>query len=118
MIIYLSGPYSGLTDVNIQAAREIAIELWEKVFTVFTPHLNTARMEIDCKASYEQYIIGDLEILWGCDAVVMLPNWKESRGAKIEKGFAEHYGIKVCCYPDIPQYEVTPLFSRVKDYLE
>ncbi len=34
------------------------------------------------------YIIKDLWLLAGCKAVVFLPDWKESKGAKVEMFFA------------------------------
>jgi hypothetical protein len=102
MIVYLSGRYSGEIDRNINAARDVAVKLWDMGYTVFTPHLNTYHFEMDCKAKYEDYIAGDLEILARCDAMVLLDGWQESVGAKIEKEFAEKVKIPIYKYPNIP----------------
>ena len=102
MIIYIAGKYSGDTAQNIKAARVVAIELWEAGFAVFTPHLNTAGFELDCKASYTDYLAGGLEILAGCDALVLLPGWQESKGAAIECVFALVGGMPVYAWPDRP----------------
>ena len=37
----------------------------------------------------------DIKALLDCDTICMLPNWKESRGAKFEREVAIQCGIKV-----------------------
>jgi len=106
VILYLAGPYSGDIDANIQAARKIAIELWEAGYTVFCPHLNTAHFEIDCKCTYLEYLNGDMEILRRCDALVLMPTWESSKGAQTEKMLAEIHGISIYYYPDYPKLEL------------
>lgn len=42
------------------------------------------------------HIISDLWVLfWKCDKIYMLSNWEQSKGAKIEKRFAEWLGYDV-----------------------
>ncbi|MFA5398676.1 MAG: DUF4406 domain-containing protein [Methanogenium sp.] len=89
-LIYISGAYMGKDngqsiDRNIKLAREAAIEIWERGYTVICPHLNTQNFEKDCTCIYEDYLIGDCEIVKRCDGVFMLDNWKASNGASIEK---------------------------------
>ena len=95
MLIYTAGPYSGDIDANIAEARKWAILLWEAGHAVVCPHLNTAHMDKDCKASYEDYIAGDLKMVARCDAIFMLPNWEQSKGAKIEHAYALAHDIPV-----------------------
>jgi hypothetical protein len=93
IVVYISGKYSGKDydeiESNIKKVRETAIKLWELGYTVLAPHLNTYHFETDCKCSYQDYIDGDLTLLSRCDAILMLDNWEESTGAKIEKQAAE-----------------------------
>lgn len=103
MIIYISGKYSGNIEENIEIARKVAIELWEKGYSVVCPHLNTVHFELDCKCVYEDYINGDLEILARCDAIIMLQGWNGSNGATMEKEFAKSLGIPIYYYPELPQ---------------
>src|SRR5512135_3583318 len=103
MIVYISGKYSGDIDKNIAEARRVAIELWEKGFAVICPHLNTAHFEIDCKAKYEDYIKGDIEILSRCDALVVLKDWEDSRGSLKEITAAMRNRMPVYFYPDLPK---------------
>lgn len=106
MLIYIAGKYSADTDegitANIEAARKVAIELWEAGHIALCPHLNTAHFERDCNATYRQYIDGDLDMLSRCDAILMLPGWENSQGAKAEWGYAKELGMPIHLYPEIP----------------
>jgi hypothetical protein len=114
MLVYVSGKYTGEIDANITAARKVAIELWNTGHAVICPHLNTAHFEIDCAAHYDQYIAGDLNMISRCDALVMVPGWEDSKGANIEKEYAESLKIPVWLYPDLPALHVTELRSPVQ----
>lgn len=107
MIVYISGPYSPTPTSSIEnhiaTARRVAIEMWEGGYTTICPHLNTAHFEKDCKCDYDAYILGDLEILARCDAVVLLPGWRESVGAQEEASFAHEHGIPVYEHPVLPE---------------
>jgi hypothetical protein len=103
MIIYISGKYSGDIDNNIALARKVAIEVWERGHVALCPHLNTAHFEEDCDCSYDDYIKGDLLLIEGCDAILMLPGWQESQGAQVEYEYAEKLGLPMYHYPDIPE---------------
>jgi hypothetical protein len=111
MICYLAGPYRADTDEgvvdNITNARKVGIELWEKGYTAIVPHLNTNRFELDCNCYPEVYLLGDLEILARCDAMVVLPGWEHSSGTKGEIEFAVRRGIPVTYYPDLPVISLT-----------
>jgi hypothetical protein len=99
MIIYISGKYSDDSEEkindNILIARKHAIAIWEAGLTALCPHLNTAFFEKDCNIKYESYIEGDLQLLEGCDAILMLHNWTESKGANEERNHAEKHHIPV-----------------------
>lgn len=88
IVVYISGKYSGEIEKNIQKAREMAIQVWEAGFSCICPHNNTIHFELDCNCTYEDYIEGDLAILNGCDAILMLDEWGDSKGAIIERDFA------------------------------
>ena len=111
MLVYVSGPYSAGTDEgiteNIERARGVAIALWDKGHYALTPHLNTAHFERDCKADYRQYMAGDLAMLSVCDAMVMVPGWETSAGAREEWGLAKNIGLPVYVYPDLPPLHPT-----------
>ena len=103
-ILYISGPYTSTPDrstaFNIGVAQGHAIVAWEKGWAAFTPHLNTARFERLCKGvAHADWLAGDLAILDrlrpGYDAILMLPNWQESAGARREHEAAQLLGLIV-----------------------
>jgi len=114
MLIYVAGKYSGNVDENIAAARKVSIALWEKGHAVICPHLNTAHMEIDCGVSYEAYMQGDFNIISRCDALVMIENWRDSKGAKREHKYAESLGIPIYYAPDVPDLHRTETTSPIQ----
>lgn len=95
-ILFLAGGYmsSDSNDIekNIQLAEQHSIELWNRGFKVFSPHLNTRNFEVKAKAEEEAYKELDMRMLQCCDAVFALPNWKESEGARAEIDEAKRLG--------------------------
>ena len=99
-LVYVAGKYGNgdrlsreEIDNNIHIARIAAIEIWEMGFAVICPHLNSYHFGDDCELTHEQYLEGDFRILDGCDIIYMLPNWKESEGAKLEHAYADENDI-------------------------
>jgi nucleoside 2-deoxyribosyltransferase len=125
MLIYVAGKYSGANDSqvkdNIRNAALVASRLWEKGHAAICPHTNTSQFElIDCTATYEQYLQGDLKMLARCDAIVMVPGWEESRGAVTERLYAVELGIPVFEYPSLPDLHPTEMKSptQAKAFME
>jgi hypothetical protein len=112
-MIYVAGPYSAHTkeerDIHVVRAYKIAQELWLRGYVVICPHLNTYGFEGSAslgddnwEAMFKMFLVGDFEIISRCDAVVMLPFWKQSKGACAEFVFAHWMGIPVYMWPDVP----------------
>lgn len=55
--------------------------------------------------TWENHMLKDIEMLFGCDAIYMLNGWENSRGAKIEKHIAETTGKHVWFEPEFVQYK-------------
>jgi hypothetical protein len=111
-ILYLSGPYSpgnGRTIAeNIAVARSYAVAAARKGWMPLTPHLNTAHFEEDCpEVPNEGWIDGDLAILRllprARAAVLMLPGWEQSKGARRERQLALVRGLEVFDPPASPE---------------
>lgn len=96
-VIYTAGPFTAPTvwgeRVNIRVAEGWALAIWKAGHIALCPHANSANFSGELEP--DAFIRGDLELLSRCDAVLMLPNWEHSRGAKIERACAEVCGIKV-----------------------
>ena len=84
-VIYLAGKYrdTSLYQVkqNIRLAESVAIELWKNGDYVISPHKNTAFLDGSISLNdSEIWLLGDLKILERCDKIMVLPNWRDSRG--------------------------------------
>ena len=111
-ILYISGPYSagnGRTVAdNIAVARRYAVAAAKAGWMPFTPHLNTAHFEDLCpEISHEEWLAGDLAILRllprARAAVLMLPGWEQSPGARLERDWAIHLNLEVFDPPATPE---------------
>ena len=119
-ILYLSGPYSpgnGRTVAeNIAVALAHAVAAARKGWFPFTPHLNTAGFEIDCPdVPNEDWIDGDIAILRllprARAAVLLLPGWEQSKGARLERDWAIHLNLEVFDPPATP-WDIPPATGR------
>ena len=92
-LVYIAGPYRAKTIYgvaqNIHNAAEVAIKYWKQGCAVICPHKNTGFLD-GCTGELDDHIwlMGDLEMIRRCDAIVMMKNWKESAGARAELGLA------------------------------
>ena len=105
-VIYVAGKYLGECDwdtySNIHHARLAAHRLWEEGWAVVCPHANTAffggvgeRDKGNPDGDWMKWLNGDLEIISRCDAIYMLNNYKNSKGALIELERAKELGLEV-----------------------
>ena len=103
--VYVAGLYSGSDGhnsseefrlKNTQVAIEAGRQLIKLGFIPYIPHLSHYVHSgwtdpVDPHVWYEL----DLEWMVMCDAVLLLPNWKESSGAQAERALAKYLGMPV-----------------------
>lgn len=97
MIIYLAGPMTGLPEHNYPAFADAAAKLRGRGMEVRSPH------EIDggsMDRSWDWYMRAAIAMLLGCEKIVLLPGWKDSRGARLERKIAEELGMPVSLYTE------------------
>jgi DNA-binding CsgD family transcriptional regulator len=92
MKVYISGKitdeaYHHVVD-KFQAASTFLQSLGHEV-------VNPVDLISDLTMPWEQCMKIDIKELVGCDAIALLPCWKNSRGAKIEKQIASELGLHV-----------------------
>ncbi len=96
-VIYIAGKYRGSTpwevEQNIRAAEEVAARVWAMGMVALCPHANSRHME--GVATDEVFLAGTLELMRRCDAVLLVPNWRDSVGARAEVAEAERLGLPV-----------------------
>jgi hypothetical protein len=97
--VYITGPYSGEEDANIQRAAEVAADYIKRGWMVFCPHTHSSIIDRefnkDKLITYEDWLTLDLYWLSRCDAVHMLPGWKNSKGANVEYLVARALGKEI-----------------------
>ena len=94
MKVYLSGKVTGLSPSeyrkNFDEAAENLMKMLGNVEIV-----DPTKCIPTIFSSWAEYMISDLLLLKGCDAIALLPNWAESKGALTEFAFAQGMGIKI-----------------------
>lgn len=92
MRVYISGQIAGLEE-------QVARERFESAETLLSDigliPVNPLSNGLHFSDPWEKHIVRDIELLMGCDAIMMLDNWAESKGARIERNVAEEMGLKV-----------------------
>lgn len=91
MKVYVSGPMTGLPELNFPAFRAAARKLREMGFSVVNPADSTANEG----KSWTECLRNDLRNMLTCDALVLLPGWSKSRGANFEVSVAKRLEMPV-----------------------
>lgn len=80
--------------INILKAWKVAKDVWAAGFVAVCPHTNGAFMD-RFGLSPEIFLKGDFSILHQCDGILMMPEWRQSTGARAEHDYAIEQGIPV-----------------------
>jgi hypothetical protein len=97
MKYYLSGAITHQSDFKVYFKDyEDELRHWG-IADIFNP----AEIDWPKNVKWETCMKYDLKILVDCDVLVLLPNWKKSRGAKLEIRIAKALGIRIIKYSDL-----------------
>ncbi|HEY9678614.1 MAG TPA: DUF4406 domain-containing protein [Drouetiella sp.] len=100
--IYISGPMTGLANLNFDAFRSAARRFREAGFAVVSP----AEMSGLTEKTWKQYMESDIRLLLECDALAVLPNWRASKGAVLEVAVATQLGLDIYCANSMRQIQM------------
>lgn len=89
--IYISGPMTGLPDLNFPAFNAAARMLRDLGHDVRNP----AEVGEEPGKSWEDYMRKDLRLLCDCTHIYLLPGWEKSKGAHLELHIAHRLGMEV-----------------------
>lgn len=97
MTIYLAGKITGNPNYkeDFEAAERALTEAGETV-------MNPAILPLGW--GYDSYMRMTHAMLVECDAICLLPNWMDSRGARVELMNACMYGKRIIRYSDIKEH--------------
>jgi hypothetical protein len=99
MKIYISGQISGLEYADAferfeQAERQIR-DYCRYEMVNLNEMVNPMKLNHEHDKSWENYMLVDIKALFECDAIYMLKNWCNSKGARIERSIAIEMGIEI-----------------------
>ena len=101
-LVYVAGRYTGKdmfeVEGNVRAAKAVALELGRRRIQFICPVIHTAHFESylgDEDPGYDFWIGMTMEMLRRCDAVFLVSNWKQSKGATAEFEFARANGTPI-----------------------
>ena len=89
--IYLSGPMTGLPELNFPAFNAEAARLRALGFEVVNP----ADLNPDPDTGWHECMRNDLKALLDCDALALLDGWQRSTGAHLEIHVAHRVGMEI-----------------------
>jgi hypothetical protein len=89
--IYISGPMTGLPDLNFPAFHAAAARLRAAGYEVVNP----AEINPGSDMSWAQCMRADIKALCDCDTIALLPGWMDSSGAHLEMHIAHRLGMAV-----------------------
>ena len=89
--IYLSGPMSGLPELNFPAFHAEAARLRALGFEVVNP----ADLNPDPDTGWHECMRNDLKALLDCDTLALLDGWQRSTGAHLEMHVAHRVGMEI-----------------------
>lgn len=91
MKIYIAGRITGLNYEEV--VRDFARAEAELMRCEQTPVNPLREVDQSPGRKYEDCLRDALKVLLTCDAIYLLPNWKESKGARLEKHIADELGM-------------------------
>lgn len=91
MTTYIAGPMTGLPDYNYPAFHAAAAELRAQGIHVRSP----AEHDHGTHQPYDFYMRLALRALLDCDAILLLPGWETSKGARLEYDIAWALGMHI-----------------------
>jgi Asp-tRNA(Asn)/Glu-tRNA(Gln) amidotransferase A subunit family amidase len=92
MTIYISGKVTGLPEEEYKARFEQA----EASFKAEGHEvINPLKLDHTLNNYWADYMLTCIDALPDCDAIYMLSNWKESKGARLELNIAKEMGKQI-----------------------
>ncbi|UNM22861.1 DUF4406 domain-containing protein [Pseudomonas sp. ArH3a] len=89
MRVYIAGPMTGIADYNFPAFNVMADKMRAAGWHVENP----ADHGLVPGADWADYLRYDISCLASCEAIILLPGWTASRGARLEVSIAKELGV-------------------------
>ena len=98
MKIYISGPVTGLP---LEEAKKKFAQAAKQVEAFGHTPVIPFDNGLDPAASWEEWMVADIALLFECDGIYLLKGWESSKGARIENFIANQCGMEIIPQPEI-----------------
>jgi len=99
VLVYISGPITsknGYTiEENVAAGVKIYLDLIHLGIPAYCPQM-VAAFPSAFNISWERWLEVDYAVIQRCTHMLMMPRWRESKGAIEERTFADAANLRVC----------------------
>jgi len=108
-VIYISGAFTSVDENTLKMitsqASEVSSKLWDAGWSVISVHKNCEGCVLSEHLTYDKWMTALVAQIAKCDALMVLQNWENSEGVKIEIQFAAALNIPVYLYNgrDVPK---------------
>lgn len=109
---YLAGKMQGCENLNCDYFYEVAKKLRSYGFEVISP----AEFKDPKNFDWYQCLRRDVRFLAACDAICLLPGWKDSCGASLEYRTARDLGLEILFWDEETQLLVKPKIIGIGGY--
>ncbi len=99
---YISGKITGLPQDQVVAKFTQAAE---QVISYGHKPVNPLDNGLPFDESWNKHIVADIALLVECDAIYLLSDWKNSKGARIEEKIAQECGLEIVMQPVFAAYK-------------
>jgi hypothetical protein len=119
---YFSGGNRRLIDINIANAQYVMVVLADhfgenQLVGFFAPHSHTARFERLAQAPESYYhTLDDALYDRACEGFILLPDWKNSRGARRDHRRAVEQGKHVFCLKSYSDEDMNLLLRSLQEW--
>lgn len=107
--VYVSGPMTGLPDLN----RKEFMEAEQLIREHGCKPVNPARIGQRHGWTWADYMLSSLNMMLKCDEVVLLPGWRESKGVQVEIDLAQRLGMPVVELAEFCRQQVRAQRARI-----
>ena len=95
--VFIAGPFTAPSPwriiLNVRMAEMLALKVWRAGAIAYCPHLNT--QHFFGVVAERTLLVGHLEMLQVCQALITTDHWESSKGAQAEVAEARLRGIPV-----------------------
>lgn len=119
-LIYIAGPFRGLTPLdvrrNVEAARDLGLRVAEAGAFPVIPHTMTA--DFDQLLTDQFWLDGTLALLARCAGIVLTHTWERSTGARTEHDWAQRHNMPIYIDVDPAQAYIEGRDWQLRQFVE